>query len=245
MSSKIMRGLIVSGALVFVLGFMPASVFARDGESGDTSDSSGGSGSSDSSGSSNSGSGSQNSGEDENENQTTAADNENENETTGDTTGDLKDRLEQFKEQRQENKQHRLEANKLRVCELHKTKITAITSRSITRAERQLELFTKIADRVKAFYVKKGYNVANYNDLVAAADAAKAKAQTDLDTLKNLDAFDCNSDDPKGQAEAFKLALKAVNQDLKDYRTAVKNLIVAVKSANSQATDNQQEGEQQ
>ncbi len=212
MNSKILRSLIVGSALVFVLGLLPAAVFAEDGES--------------------------------NENTTTSNPKdptETENENEDQNEGTLQDRLQELKQKREDNKQHRLEANKLRVCQLHKVKIAAIINRSITRAERQLELFTKIADRVKAFYVKKGYNVANYNDLVATADAAKAKAQADLDTLNNLDDFDCNSDDPKGQAEAFKTALKTVNQDLKDYRTAVKNLIVAVKSANSQA---EQEGEQ-
>ena len=212
MSSKIMRGLVVGSALVFVLGLMPAAVFAEEGES--------------------------------DENTTTSAPSQKDpNESDEDEGSDLKGRLEELKQQREDNKQHRLEANKLRVCELHKTKITAIIGRSITRAKRQLELFTRISDRVKAFYVKKGYNVANYSELVAAADAAKAKAQADLDTLQNLDAFDCNSDDPKGQTEIFKMALKTVNQDLKDYRTAVKNLIVAVKSANSQSSG-EQEGEQ-
>ena len=146
----------------------------------------------------------------------------------------LKQRLLELKEERQANKQERLEANKLRVCEQREAKIKAIMTRSITRAEKQLALFDKIAERVKGFYVDKGRTVANYDELVAAVDAAKAAAEANLETLKNLEAFDCDAEDPKGNAEAFKLALKSINSDLKDYRAAVNNLIVGVKSAQSQ-----------
>lgn len=171
-------------------------------------------------------------------------------EKTSDGSGDdrrkdLKARLQELKEQRQQKRQQRLAANKLRVCELRKTKITNIMNRAVTRAERQLELFSKIAERVKDFYVDKGYSLDNYDELVAAVDAAKAKAEADLATLQALEPFDCDSDDPKGNAEAFKLALETVRKDLKDYRTSVKNLIVGVKSANSAATGGTEEGGQQ
>src|SRR5688572_28749042 len=116
---------------------------------------------------------------------------------------ELKDQLTQLKQQRQENKQRRLEENKLRVCEQRETRIKAIMVRSVTRAEKQLALFTKISDRVKAFYVDKGRTVANYDDLVAAVDAAKAKAEANLETLKTIDSFDCDAEDPKGNVEAF------------------------------------------
>lgn len=176
-----------------------------------------------------------------------ASESENEPEDQNDDSSSLQDRIQELKQKRQENKQQRLAANKLRACQNRQARIAAIMSRSITRAEKQLELFTTIAERVKAFYVQKGRTVANYNDLVAAADAAKAKAQTNLDTLKALDGFDCSSEDPKGDIEAFKLALHSINSDLKDYRTAVKNLIVGVKSAQSTAAkeENGQEGGEQ
>jgi hypothetical protein len=162
---------------------------------------------------------------------------------------ELKQRIQALKEERQENKQQRLEANKLRVCEQRKTKITAIMNRAVVRAERQLELFTTIAERVKNFYEEKGRTIANYDELVAAVDAAKADAEANLEVLKGLEPFDCNAEDPKGNVEAFKLALKSINEDLKAYRTSVKNLIVGVKSAQSQTTggdqDTPEEGEQE
>jgi hypothetical protein len=166
---------------------------------------------------------------------TTAAEDE-QKPGSDDRGGALKERLKALKEQRQEMRQKRLEANKLRVCQQRKVRIAAIMSRGDKRAERHLELFGTIAERVKAFYEDKGRTISNYDELVAAVDAAKAKAQADIETLKGLEPFNCDAEDPKGNAEVFKLALKTVKQDLKDYRTAVKNLIVGVKSAQGQTS---------
>ena len=167
--------------------------------------------------------------------------------TTSDTNKsrgeELKSQLQELKQQRMEEKQARLEAAKLKACENREARIEAIMARSITRAEKQLALFTTIAERVKAFYAEKGRVVANYDELVAAVDDAKAEAEANLETLKILE-FDCSAEDPKGDVEAFKLALKSINQDLKDYRTSVKNLIVGVKSAQSTAAQQENGGEE-
>lgn len=214
MNKTLSRSLAAGTALVLVLGFAPISVFAHGNSHDETAVTTT----------------SIQEGEQDDENQT--------------ADPDLKTRLQELRQSRQENRQHRLEANKLRVCENRKARIAAIMTRSVNRAEKQIELFSTIAERVKAFYAKKGRTVASYDTMVAAVDAAKAKAQADLETLKTVDSFDCSADDPKGDAEAFKLALKTINQDLKDYRTSVKNLIVAVKSAQSTAAKEQEGGEE-
>jgi DNA-binding transcriptional ArsR family regulator len=118
----------------------------------------------------------------------------------------------------------------LRVCENRAKNIEAIMTRSIKRAEHQGKLFTTIAERVKAFYVEKGKTVANYDELVAAVDSAKTTLDTHLAALKEVE-FACDSDDPKGSIDSFKEAHQQVLTDLKALRTAVKNLIVGVRSA--------------
>lgn len=216
MSKKLMRSLILGIACVFALCLVPAGALAHEGE------------------------------EHEDDSTTTSQkrDGQEDDTASGSKRSSLKERLQSLKEKRQENQEKRLGTAKQKICENRKTNITAILNRSVTRAERQLELFTKISERVKTFYTEKGHTLANYDELVAAVDAAKAKAAANLETLKSLTAFSCDSEDPKGDLEAFKLALKSVNQDLKDLRTAVKNLIVAVKSAQSNGSGDQQGGDQ-
>ncbi len=218
MTKKLFTFMALGAVLILVLGFAPQAVFARDGEDDDQVTTT--------------------SAEDETENENeTETENVDENEVEAENGDDNSGRggelKEMLKELRADRRQHRLDANKLRVCENRKTRVTAIMNRSILRAERQLALFDTIAQRVEAFYVEKGYSVANYDELVAAVTAAKAEAEANLETLKGLEPFDCSSEDPKGQIEEFKLALKSIRKDLKDYRTSVKNLIVGVKSANS------------
>lgn len=217
-----LRQLFLGVAFLLSLTVAPAAVFA-EGDSGT------------------SGSG------DENQTTTTTTtenETETENTTEGTHKGDLRKELEDFKTKREEDKQNKLDAVKEKVCENRKDNISNIMQRGIVRANRQIDLFGTIATRVEAFYVKKGKTLSNYDALVAAVNSAKTKAQTDIDTLKAQTTLDCTGADPKGQIEAFKTALKAVNQDLKDYRTAVKNLIVGVKSVQG-TTSSSNEGSQQ
>jgi hypothetical protein len=133
---------------------------------------------------------------------------------------------------RNENATSKLEAAKLKVCEKREEKIKNIMSRIVDRGEKQLELFTKISDRVQAFYEDKELSVANYDDLVVEVEAKKADAQAALDAIDDTTVeFACVGTDPKGAAESFKEALKSKIAALKAYKTAVKDLLVAVKTA--------------
>jgi len=135
-----------------------------------------------------------------------------------------------------EVKDRRFDTRKLHACENRKGKITSIIDRAVTRSQNQIDLFDKIVTRTKAFYVSKGKTLDTYGDLVAAVDAAKAKAEADLSTVKANSAFKCDDSDPQGDIDAFKAAVKQEIQDLKAYRTAIKNLIVGVKSVQGDAS---------
>src|SRR5688572_18132414 len=129
----------------------------------------------------------------------------------------------------------RLNDAKKRVCENRSKNIEAIMARSVKRAENHLKLFGTIADRVKAFYEKRGVTVANYDTLVAAIDNAESDAEAAIADMKAAASFECDSDDPKGEVEAFKDAHKTVLEKLHAYRTAVKNLIVGVRGASEES----------
>ncbi len=140
--------------------------------------------------------------------------------------------------------QDRLADAKLKACENRQASITNIMARIGDRGQKQIDLFTKISDRVQAFYVEKGNTLATYDSLVTAATDAKTKAQTAVDDTKATTVeFDCDGDNPRGVAETFKANAISQKAAIKDYKTAVKNLIVGVKSV--QSTTNETETTQE
>lgn len=140
-------------------------------------------------------------------------------------------------QERREAAQARLSAAKLKVCQRRQKVITNIMAGLTTRAEKQLGVFTKISERTQAFYAKQGKTLSNYSELVADANAKKAAAQAAADELRfSSTFFKCDGNDPKGAAQAFKDSLHHVNAALKDYKVAVKNLIVGVKSVQGTTT---------
>ncbi len=102
-------------------------------------------------------------------------------------------------------------------------------------AEGMEENFDKHLERIKAYYTDKvvpsGKTVANYDELLAAV---KAQEEVVEDTLKvaeaDANAFSCTSGTLKEQTTKFREDMHAVKSALKDYRTAIKNLIVAIRS---------------
>lgn len=123
---------------------------------------------------------------------------------------------------------------KLQVCQRRQKAITNIMERIADRGQKQLTLFTTIANRVETFYTDKGKTLDNYDALVADVNAKQAAAQTTVDTIKaDSTGFSCDSSDPKGFVDSFKGSLKSEISALQDYRTSVKNLTVGVKSVQS------------
>lgn len=144
--------------------------------------------------------------------------------------------------ERKASAQTRLQDAKLRSCEAREKAITSIMARMAERGDKQLALFTTIADRVQAFYIEKGNTLANYEALTAEVEAKKATATSAVEAVASQsDDFSCEGDDPRGVVDAFKQAQREKLQALKDYKTAVKNLIVGVKSVQSTTPESERE----
>lgn len=127
--------------------------------------------------------------------------------------------------------QTRLSEVKLKVCQQREKSIDNIMARIADRGQKQLNLFSSIATKVETFYTNKGKTLSNYDTLVADVNAKQAAAQTAVNTVKADKAdFKCDGTDPHGAAATFQADLKLEISALKDFRTAVKNLIVGVKS---------------
>lgn len=140
-------------------------------------------------------------------------------------------------EEAQTAAQTRLADAKLKACQNREKAINNIMARFADRGSKQLDVFNKIAQRTETFYSDKGKILSNYDALVADVNAKKAAAQTAVDGVKsNSVSFKCDGTDPRGAATSFKDSLKGEIAALKAYKTAIKNLIVGVKSVQGTTT---------
>lgn len=157
----------------------------------------------------------------------------------------LLERRETVKEKRQEAREKivaKRDEQKVRRCEV-KEKILITRTESLTRLVTNMEAkFTAIVERVKSFATDKGLTVENYDALLADIETNKTAVDEALASSSvNAQAFTCDSDDPKAALTGFREDMQAVKQALHDYRTSIKDLIVAVKqaveTANGQETE--------
>lgn len=131
--------------------------------------------------------------------------------------------------------QNRLTEAKLKACQARENSIKTrfeLLNQLVTTME---EKFDAIAGRVEEYYTTKvvpsGKTVTNYDTLIADIAAKEVAVGTVLTKAQNdISGFSCNGSDPKAQMTAYRLDMQEVIQRLKDYRTSIKNLIVAVRS---------------
>lgn len=131
----------------------------------------------------------------------------------------------------------RLDEVRLKTCQVREDALKKRSARLIQLVTNMEEKFDSIAQRVKDYYTSKvvpaGKTVASYDSLVSGINTKKAAVQTALTKAQeDLASFSCSGDDPKGWMRAFREDMQAVKGALKDYRTAIKDLIVAVRSVN-------------
>lgn len=139
-----------------------------------------------------------------------------------------------------------MENTRLIFCQKHQDEINKRLSSLGNLVANILGKFDAIATRVEQFYTNKvvpsGKTVPNYNLLVAdiaskkdAVNSALLSAQTDIK------GFSCTANDPKGQIILFRTDMQNVKKALQNYKTSIKNLIVAVKSVTGE-TGNESTG---
>ena len=151
----------------------------------------------------------------------------------------------QVSDRKEASEAKRTEA-KAAVCERRQKNLTRIMTRIADRGDKQIALFSTIAERTQAFYETKGKTLANYDELVADVAAKKEAAQTAVTKIADdAESLDCSAEDPKAAVTLFKESLKAEIAALKEYKTSVKNLIVGVKSVQSTTAPDTTETEEQ
>lgn len=129
----------------------------------------------------------------------------------------------------------RLEEKRKEVCERREQKVNAITDRSVIQARKHLGVFQKIEERVAAFYQKEGLRAESYIKLAAEVDAKEAAAVAAIEATSAAE-LDCDAEGQQRELGTYIRNLVREHQEaLKDYRTAIKNLIAVVAQAQRQA----------
>lgn len=137
--------------------------------------------------------------------------------------------------------QNRLTQARLRACQAKENAIRNRAKHLGDLATTMEKTFDAIAKRVEDYYTTKvvpsGKTVAGYDSLVGDIATKKTAVQTALTKAQtDAEGFACDSTDPKGQLTQFREDMQAVKSALKDYRTSIKNLIVAVRSVTGAPT---------
>ena len=124
-----------------------------------------------------------------------------------------------------------------RSCEVRLDGVKRRSGQLTERAQKMIENFAALAERVKSFYTGKlvpaGVTVSNYDALVSEINTKKAAVDSALAEAKNIsDSFDCtDTATAKTKVGEYRTAMQKVIAALKEYKTSIKNLIVAVRTA--------------
>ena len=140
---------------------------------------------------------------------------------------EIKERFEARKQERTE----KLETKRLDACNKREAKINQILAQGTDQSRKHLAVFQKIEERVEAFYTDKKLSAEGYDAAVANANAKEATAIAAIESSSEL-TFDCDTTDG-AKPGAVKELMKERHDALKDYRTAIKDLILVVKKAQS------------
>lgn len=133
-----------------------------------------------------------------------------------------------------------LTGGSLTACQAHEQVLKTRMDNLVRLANTMMEVFNKIALRVEDFYKNKvlptGRTVPNYDAFIADISLKQAIVKSDLNIAQtNANDFICTGIDPKGHLTQFRIDMQTVKGALKDYRTSIKNLIVAVRGVASES----------
>lgn len=159
--------------------------------------------------------------------------------TTGTTTEEKraaelqrrKEALEKKKLELQRKEQVRKE-QRVKKCEAKAEGVNNALTKITENRRRIYSRLTEISDKVQAFVVTKQLSVENYDTLVAAVNERKAAAEASIDQVSAVSTFSCSDEhSAKDQLGTFREKHKGSINALKEYRTALKKLILAVKAS--------------
>lgn len=129
----------------------------------------------------------------------------------------------------------RLSEVKLKVCEKKEATIQKRATKLVTRAENIQNNFDRIVQRVDDYYVDKVVpkvgEIENYDQMLDKIFENRAAVASTLGLAESsANNFNCEGKDPKGQLKLFRSDMQVVIVALKEYKKAVIDYLVAVKT---------------
>lgn len=160
---------------------------------------------------------------------TTVQATETENETTVATvsnTGELhKKGADELNTLRTQHKEQSADHRK-NVCEAHKQGLETKFTNIVNNSQKIQDRITSVFDKAVTYKTDNNLSPANFDDLVAKANAAKQDSADSIVNLKTLTpSLDCNNVSVASDVATFKAAAKETRDNLKAYRTAVKAVV--------------------
>jgi hypothetical protein len=138
----------------------------------------------------------------------------------------------------------------VRACQEKQQVIRTRMENLLRLSSTMTDVFDSIQSRVDEYYqvnvVKYGGSAASYEELVREMKQQRSEVETALQAAGlESNKFSCDNDNPKGSLVNFRKDMQAVKTALKDYRTSVKNFIVAVKAASKNIPTPEPAGEKE
>lgn len=139
-------------------------------------------------------------------------------------------------------KNNALTQTRLKVCQTREARISnRFTNLKSLGAQVQQAYEGHIA-RVDYYYnntlVPQGFVLQNYDELKADIETNQTAVNTAMEQVRNTGQdFSCNSEDPKGMADAFRLNMSEVIAANKEYKLSVRAFAVAVRDLAKESKD--------
>lgn len=125
-------------------------------------------------------------------------------------------------------------AGQIKACQAQESAVKNRTIHLLNLVTTMEGTFDSIAERVETFYTTKlvpnGKSNADYDALVNDIQTKKTAVQDAVTAAQADSNFNCTDGNAKEQLTRFRTDLQTVKSALKEYRTAIKNLIVGVHS---------------
>ena len=149
-------------------------------------------------------------------------------------------------EAKKEEVKAKLTASRLEKCEEREERINNIITKASTQAEKQLGVFQSIKDKIVTFYTEKQLSAPDYESLLAAVDEKEAAALAAVGSTEAI-SLDCGAEGQQRElGTVLRTSVQSLHGALKEYRTAIKDLLKSVKQAyEATQTDDTTETEDQ